>query len=87
VERAREILANLEEKSQDSRSKGAVERASQRLLPGFAAVPSGGRECVETDGHSREHPVIAQLTALDVDGMTPIEALMLLNQWKDMIKE
>jgi DNA mismatch repair protein MutS len=87
VERAREILANLEEKSQDRRSKGAVERASQRLLPGFAAVPSGGRECGETDGHGREHPVIAQLTALDVDGMTPIEALMLLNQWKDLIKE
>ena len=80
VDRAREILANLEEKSQDDRSGGAVERASQRLLPGFGAPP------IEIGPELTEHPIITQLTALDVDGMTPIQALMLLNQWKDMIK-
>ncbi len=80
VERAREILANLEEKSQDSRSKGAVERASQTLLPGFGAPP------IEISAELVEHPIITQLTDIDVDGMTPIQALMLLNQWKDMIK-
>ncbi|MEF2229557.1 MAG: DNA mismatch repair protein MutS, partial [Pseudodesulfovibrio sp.] len=80
VDRAREILANLEEKSQDERSGGAVERASQRLLPGFGAPP------IEIGPELTEHPIITQLTALDVDGMTPIQALMLLNQWKDMIK-
>ncbi len=80
VERAREILANLEEKSQDNRSGGAVERASQTLLPGFGAPP------IEISGELTEHPIITQLTDLDVDGMTPIQALMLLNQWKDIIK-
>lgn len=80
VDRAREILANLEEKSQDSRSKGAVERASQTLLPGFGAPP------IEISGELVEHPIVTQLTDIDVDGMTPIQALMLLNQWKDMIK-
>ncbi|QGY42062.1 DNA mismatch repair protein MutS [Pseudodesulfovibrio cashew] len=80
VERAREILAKLEEKSQDSRSEGAVERASQTLLPGFGAPP------IEIRGELTEHPIITQLTELDVDGMTPIQALMLLNQWKEMIK-
>ncbi|SOB57286.1 DNA mismatch repair protein MutS [Pseudodesulfovibrio profundus] len=80
VDRAREILAKLEEKSHDSRSKGAVERASQTLLPGFGAPP------IEIKEELVEHPVITQLTELDVDGMTPIQALMLLNQWKDMIK-
>lgn len=81
VERAREILAKLEEKSQDNQSKGAVERASQTLLPGFGAPP------IEISEELVEHPIITQLVDLDVDGMTPIQALMLLNQWKDMIKE
>ncbi|MBG0789963.1 MAG: DNA mismatch repair protein MutS [Desulfovibrionaceae bacterium] len=81
VDRAREILAKLEEKSQDTASKRAVDRASQTLLPGFGAPP------IEISGELTEHPIITQLTDLDVDGMTPIQALMLLNQWKDMIKE
>jgi len=80
VERAREILANLEEKSQDNRSKGAVERASQTLLPGFGAPP------IEISQELTEHPIITQMVELDIDGMTPIQALMLLNQWKDMLK-
>ncbi|WP_229596892.1 DNA mismatch repair protein MutS [Pseudodesulfovibrio sediminis] len=81
VERAREILAKLEEKSQDSNSRGAVEKASQTLLPGFGAPP------IEIREELTEHPIITQLVDLDVDGMTPIQALMLLNQWKDMIKD
>ncbi|QJB58495.1 DNA mismatch repair protein MutS [Pseudodesulfovibrio sp. zrk46] len=80
VERARDILAKLEEKSQETRSKGAVERASQTLLPGFGAPP------IEISEELVEHPIITQLTEIDVDGMTPIQALMLINQWKDMIK-
>ncbi|WP_338670187.1 DNA mismatch repair protein MutS [Pseudodesulfovibrio methanolicus] len=81
VERAREILAKLEEKSQDNQAGGAVDRASQTLLPGFGAPP------IKVDRELCEHPIITQLTDLDVDGMTPIQALMLLNQWKDMIKD
>jgi len=81
VDRAREILANLEEKSQNTRSKGAVERASQTLLPGF------GAPAIEISGELAEHPIITQLVELDVNDMTPIQAMMLLNQWKDMIKE
>ena len=80
VERAREILANLEEKSQDNRSGKGVERAAQTLLPGFGAPP------IVISEELTEHPIITQLTDLDVDGMTPIQALMLLNQWKDMLK-
>ena len=80
VERAREILANLEEKSQDNRSGKGVERAAQTLLPGFGAPP------IEISQELTEHPIVTQLTDLDVDGMTPIQALMLLNQWKDMLK-
>jgi DNA mismatch repair protein MutS len=85
VDRAREILANLEEKSQDNRSGGAVERASQTLLPGFTAAPPCADERGD-DAPRPEHPVVARLAALDLDGMTPIQALMLLNQWKEMVK-
>ena len=81
VDRAREILAKLEEKSQDNKSKGAVDRACQTLLPGFGAPP------IEISEELTEHPIVKQLMDLDVDGMTPIQALMLLNQWKDMIKD
>ena len=81
VNRAREILAMLEEKSQDNASKNAVEKASQTLLPGFGMPP------IKINEELAEHPVITQLVELDVDGMTPIQALILLNQWKDMIKE
>jgi DNA mismatch repair protein MutS len=42
---------------------------------------------IKIDRELCEHPIITQLTDLDVDGMTPIQALMLLNQWKDMIKD
>lgn len=80
VDRAREILANLEEKSQDNASGRSVERAAQTLLPGFGAPP------IDISQELTEHPVVKQLTELDVDGMTPIQALMLLNQWKEMVK-
>jgi DNA mismatch repair protein MutS len=58
-----------------------VERASQTLLPGFGAPP------IVISEELTEHPIVSQLVELDVDGMTPIQALMLLNQWKDMIKD
>ena len=70
VERAREILAKLEEKSQNNSSKGAVERVSQTLLPGFGAPP------IIISEELTEHPIVTQLVELDVDGMTPIQALM-----------
>ena len=40
VDRTRETLANLEEKSQTNSSKGAVERASQTSLTGYGAPPN-----------------------------------------------
>jgi len=87
VDRAREILANLEEKSQDSRWKGAVERVSQTVLPGLVPCDGSAGDHAGSAAPAAEHPVVSQLTALDVDGMTPIQALMLLNRWKEMVKE
>lgn len=81
VERAREILAQLEEKSQDTKST-TMERVSQTLLPGVCASPARP----EPFEFEKEHPFIAELEELDVDGMTPLEALTLLNQWKMSLK-
>lgn len=76
VQRARDVLAELEKKSQDERVGGKVEKASMSLLPGL------GSPAPEAAQPAEEHPVIRQLTELDVDGMTPIEALTILNKWK-----
>ncbi|WP_243547348.1 DNA mismatch repair protein MutS [Pseudodesulfovibrio tunisiensis] len=81
VERAREILAKLEEKSQDERSGKIVDRASQSLLPGFG-VPR-----VEIPEEMTEHPVVTQLREVDVNGMTPIQALVMLNQLKQTLDD
>jgi DNA mismatch repair protein MutS len=79
VQRARDVLAELEKKSQDERVEGKVERASMTLLPGMETPTTAQSQPLE------EHPIIRQLTELDVDGMTPIEALTILNQWKKSI--
>jgi DNA mismatch repair protein MutS len=76
VQRARDVLAELEKKSQDERVGGKVENATQTLLPGLGSPAPAN--CPEPE----EHPVVRQLSELDVDGLTPIEALTILNQWK-----
>ncbi len=78
VERARGLLAKLEEKSQDSRTRNAVALACQTTLPGLAPARP------ETP---QEHPLLTALRELDVDGLTPIQALTLISQWKQGLKE
>jgi len=79
VDRAREILAQLEEKSQDNKSI-TVDRVSQTLLPGMCYTPE------QQEIQEEAHPLITELEGLDVDGMTPIEALTLLHRWKSSVK-
>lgn len=78
VERAREILANLEEKSQDARTRGT-------LLSRQSSLPGLDREVVP--GPGEESPLAKALRDLDVDGLTPIQALTLLHQWKQTFKD
>ncbi|SNS25859.1 DNA mismatch repair protein MutS [Humidesulfovibrio mexicanus] len=73
VQRAREILASLEEKSQTG--GGALVSARQPLLPGMPAQP-------KPKTPEPEHPMLVELKRLDVDGMTPMSALTLLHEWK-----
>jgi DNA mismatch repair protein MutS len=75
IERARVVLAELEsertveelEKSPARRGRAA---AIEPRLPLFEAAPPA------------EHPLAAELRALSPDGMTPLEALQRLADWK-----
>jgi len=76
VQRAREVLASLEEKSQSAGDGGStVISARQTLLPGFTQPEQPVAPAVE-------HPVLTELKRLNVEGMTPLAALTLLHEWK-----
>ncbi len=72
-ERAKEILARLEQRNMDDDGKpklgrrGATRRAGDLQLTLFA---------------SREHPLLDQIRALDLHNTTPLKALELLERWK-----
>ncbi len=78
VQRAREILASLEEKSQ-SEGGGQARIARQPMLPGMPAAPE------PANAPEPENPILAELRKLDVDGLTPLAALTLLHEWKKIV--
>ncbi len=77
VRRAKEILANLEAARGDARNASAAVIARQTLLPGFAPKPQKETKQTET-----EPPLVSALNALDVNGLTPLQALNLIHEWK-----
>lgn len=77
VERARELLAQLEEKSQDGSGVGA-HQVCQSLLPGMAPE-SASADSVQ------EHPVLGVIADIDVDAMTPLQALTMLGKLKKLL--
>ena len=79
VVRAREILANLEEKSQDMDGHPVHQPPSvQSILPGMICAGNENK----TEAPPEDHAIIKELRNLDVNGLSPIEALTLMNQWK-----
>lgn len=79
VVRAREILAELEEKSRDGSSEHAPRSSAvQSILPGMLC--SGNEN--KNEAPPEDHAIVKELRDLDVNGLSPIEALTLLNQWK-----
>ncbi|MDD4952827.1 MAG: DNA mismatch repair protein MutS, partial [Desulfovibrionaceae bacterium] len=75
VDRARDILAVLEEKKHNAGAIGSPRLAGQPLLPGMEPRSEARAEV-------QEHPLSEALRELDVDAMTPLEALTLLHKWK-----
>ncbi len=79
VSRAREILANLEEKSQDNNLRsGKQTTIVQSILPGMLTPGTNDKKDIPPE----DHEVIKELRHLDINGLSPIEAITLLNQWK-----
>gem|GEM_PF-5330829 len=78
VERAREILAELERARAGGTGTSRAVAARQTLLPGLAPERS---EPPETG----EHPLVAELRSLALDKLTPLAALTLLHDWKERL--
>lgn len=78
VSRAKEILASLEEKSQNERRALAALQC-QPTLPGLAPRQTPEQAPVPEQS---QHPLLQTICELDVDVLTPLEALTLINRWK-----
>ena len=82
IERAKEILANLEMASLDEKG-----------LPSFAKAPSGAQSVSKADSgqltfyQDLKHPIVEKIERLDVDRMTPMEALQFISEIKKETKK
>ncbi|MGE4556448.1 MAG: DNA mismatch repair protein MutS [Desulfovibrionaceae bacterium] len=81
VERAKEILAHLEEKSQDGSGSRPVRLAVQPCLPGLETSPSN------PDLSPAQQRVLDHLLAVSVDHLSPMEALNLIQSWRQALLE
>ncbi len=74
VQRAREILKELEA----SRGKKRVVQMETRALPGLTQPSPMAREAAS------EHPLLIALQKADINAMTPLDALRLMSEWKEL---
>lgn len=77
VQRAKELLLELEHKSREANERVQRITAMQSTLPGVCGPPP------ENGEEERPHPLLDALRAVAIDGLTPLEALNLLHRWKD----
>ncbi len=80
VRRAREILAELERTREGGVSAAPRAASSQTLLPGMAF-----RADRAPGDKADEHPLLKEIRELQVDRLTPLEAINLLHAWKNRI--
>jgi DNA mismatch repair protein MutS len=88
-ERAGEVLRWLESQHRASRDGEVPERASS--APRAASHKTNG-EAISTTTHWQmtlfgveEHPLLDEIRAADLDELTPLEALRLLNDWQQRL--
>jgi DNA mismatch repair protein MutS len=73
VQRARQLLAELEKK----RPRSPIVRTDVLSLPGLEQSKE------EKTSPAPENPVLSMLRALDPQILTPLDALRILNEWKE----
>jgi DNA mismatch repair protein MutS len=85
VARARELLATLEDEGTPTKGGPRGRRDEQRQLGLFEPNDAPARLVAETvapSPHSASSELVAELRALDLDRMTPLEALQQLAAWR-----
>ncbi len=82
LERAREVLTNLEKAGVDESGHPVFVRAARRLVRAQLALGFGRPKGGETPAATAPSPVENELAGTDVDTLTPMQALQLLHKWK-----
>jgi DNA mismatch repair protein MutS len=81
VQRAREILDHLERSSKRQHGQAVREITTREpMLPGLVPKQPTAKETEYEP--SALHPIVRELRDMNIDGLTPLEALTLLNKWK-----
>jgi len=81
VQRAREILGELESKREGVGERPSYASVRQSLLPGMVPAPrDSGKE-------ERPHPVLEAVRALRPDALSPMEALQRIYEWKAILEK
>ena len=80
VTRAKEILNELEKKAREANARIETEKAQMTLLPGFKQALCGA----DTPDEQKQepHPLQDALQKINIDTLTPLEALNVLYEWK-----
>jgi DNA mismatch repair protein MutS len=78
--RAREVLANLEKAGLDETGHPVFARAGRRHVRAQLALGFQGRE--EPAGPVAGSPILDELRQVDINAMSPLQALQLLHRWK-----
>jgi DNA mismatch repair protein MutS len=81
VKRAREILETLERTRDPAREARVARELGQPVLPGL--MPAAPDQ--PTPAAPAVHPILDELKRLELDRMTPFEALTLLCDWKNRL--
>jgi DNA mismatch repair protein MutS len=80
IERARQILSGLEAGPEKPKEV-------QISLDSLWAAPAAAEPLRDTPANPQEAWLISELRELDLNQMTPLEALLKLNEWKQRIKK
>lgn len=81
TQRAKEILFELEKKSEQLKIDNKQSTAKrQTLMPELLKRPQSSNQ-INSLSH-KSHPLLEELQQTDLDQLSPIEALNLLNKWK-----
>jgi DNA mismatch repair protein MutS len=79
IERAKEVLKSLE-RSGAGATKDLIGGDGEGVAPKKAKVQL-------TLFEAEKHPVLEELETLDITALTPIEALMKLDEWKRKLRQ